>query len=277
MITYYQRRRHIYGRMKLEVFDAKGKLVDTLPASSRRGLSRVEWSMRLKPPVVPPAAVIAGEATIGPRVVPGTYTVKLTRGKEVYTAQLTVGLDPRANFTAADRQLEFDSAMRVYQLFGDLSFDLARINGVRQDVTERAERLPAADPLRQQANHLAEKADLIRKKIVATKEGGAITGEERIREKTSQVYGAVVFYEGRPTDYYLARIDSLTRERKDVVAEFDAFLSKDLQAFNGALAAKKIDPVRAVSREAWDKANSGGGNGAPATGSGLSLHGLNWR
>jgi photosystem II stability/assembly factor-like uncharacterized protein len=277
MITYYQRRRHIYGRMKLEVFDAKGKLVDTLPASSRRGLSRVEWSMRLKPPVVPPAAVIAGEATIGPRVVPGTYTVKLTRGKEVYTAQLTVGLDPRANFTAADRQLEFDSAMRVYRLFGDLSFDLARINGVRQDVTERAERLPAADPLRQQANHLAEKADLIRKKIVATKEGGAITGEERIREKTSQVYGAVVFYEGRPTDYYLARIDSLTRERKDVVAEFDAFLSKDLQAFNGALAAKKIDPVRAVSREAWDKANSGGGNGAPATGSGLSLHGLNWR
>ena len=43
MITYYQKKRHIFGRMKLEVLNDKGVVVDTLPASSRRGLSRVEW------------------------------------------------------------------------------------------------------------------------------------------------------------------------------------------------------------------------------------------
>jgi len=31
--------------MKLEIFDAQGKL-DTLPPNSRRGISRVEWPMR---------------------------------------------------------------------------------------------------------------------------------------------------------------------------------------------------------------------------------------
>ncbi len=115
-ITYYQKRRHVYGRMKLEVFNEKGELVDTLPASSRRGITRVVWSMRLKPPKVPPAAVIAGEATVGPRMVPGTYTMKLTRGSEVYTTQVVVTLDARAKFTIDDRKEEFAAATRVSKL-----------------------------------------------------------------------------------------------------------------------------------------------------------------
>ena len=48
VITYYQLKRHIFGRMKIEVLDSQGKLVDTLPANSRRGISRVEWSMRME-------------------------------------------------------------------------------------------------------------------------------------------------------------------------------------------------------------------------------------
>ena len=173
VITYYQQKRHIFGRMKLEIFDDKGHLVDTLPASSRRGLSRVQWSMRLKAPVVPPAASLAGEATIGPRVIPGTYTVKLTRDKEVLTTRLVVGVDNRAKYSLADRKLEFDASMRVYHLLGDLTFDVAKITGVREALLERAAGLNKSDPLNKQLASLASKTDSIRKEIVATKEGGA--------------------------------------------------------------------------------------------------------
>jgi photosystem II stability/assembly factor-like uncharacterized protein len=280
LITYYQKRRHIYGRMRLEVFDDKGKLIDTLPANSRRGIVRVVWSMRLKPPRVPPAAVIAGEATIGPRVVPGLYTIKLTRGSEVYTTQVTATLDARAKFTIEDRTQEFAAAMRVFRLLGDLTFDVDRINGVRQDLSLRAAAL-AKDPLAQQLRALSDRADTIRKKIVATKEGGAITGEERIREKASQLYGALVFYEGRPADYYITRIDSLSHERQDVVDEFNAFIAKDLQGANQSLAAKKLEPVRPLTRVAWDKANSdsGGGvqGGAPPPAHLMGRHLITWR
>jgi hypothetical protein len=241
--------------MKIEVFDDKGALVDTLPANSRRGVSRIEWSMRLKAPRVPPAAIAAGEATVGPRVLPGAYTVKMTRGQETYTTTVNVGIDPRAVYNAADRKLQFAASMRVYALLADLTFDVDRINGVRDALTERAGRLAVADPLRKQLNDLSQKADELRKKIVATKEGGAITGEERIREKTSQLYGALVFYEGRPADYYVARIDSLAHERKDVADEFEALAAKDLVAANAALAAKKLEAIHPPTREAWDKAN----------------------
>ena len=41
-IPYYQRSRHIYGDMKIEVFDAQGKLVDTLATSGHRGINRAD-------------------------------------------------------------------------------------------------------------------------------------------------------------------------------------------------------------------------------------------
>jgi photosystem II stability/assembly factor-like uncharacterized protein len=270
VITYYQQKRHIFGRMKLEVFDDKGTLVDTLAASSRRGISRVEWSMRLKAPTVPPGAVIAPESTIGPRVVPGTYTVKLTRNKEVLATQVVVRMDPRAKYSLADRQLEFDSSMRVYRLLGDLSFDVARINGVREALLERAAKLGPDDPLNKQLATLADKSDIIRKKIVATKEGGAITGEERIREKTSELYGALVFYEGKPADYYVDRIESLTHESNDVAAEFDKLLATDLKAVNASLVAKRLQDIHPLDRATWEKNDeiqeAGGSPGAAKAG-----------
>jgi photosystem II stability/assembly factor-like uncharacterized protein len=181
LITYYQKRRHIFGKMKLEILDAQGKLVDTLPANSRRGISRVEWPMRLKAPRVPPAATAAFEAAAGPRVLPGTYTAKLTRGKETYSATFEVGLDPRAKYSMADRKLEFDAAMRAYNLLGDMTFEVDRINGVRDGLADRAQKLSRDPVIGKRLAGLAERVDGMRRKIVATKEGGAVTGEERIR------------------------------------------------------------------------------------------------
>ena len=266
LITYYQKKRHIFGKMKIEIFDAQGKLVDTLPPNSRRGISRVEWPMRLKAPRVPPAATASFEAAQGPRVLPGTYTVKMTRGTDTYTTQLTLGLDPRAKFSLEDRKLEFDAAMRAYNLLGDMSFEVDRINGARDSFTERAGRVKGDDVFGKKLRDLAQKVDEMRKKIVATKEGGAVTGEERIREKTTELYGALLNYEGRPADYQVARIESLKRELGDVAAEFDAFVAKELPAVNKTLAQKKLEAIQPLTRKAWDAANSDSEGGAPSGG-----------
>jgi photosystem II stability/assembly factor-like uncharacterized protein len=271
LIIYYQKKRHIFGKMKIEIFDANGKLVDTLPANSRRGLTRVEWGMRLKAPRVPPAASAAFEAAQGPRVLPGTYTVKMTRGDQVYTTQLVIGLDNRAKYNAEDRKLQFDASMRVYNLLRDMSFDVDRINSVRQGLAQSAAQLPAGDPLQKRLGSLADQTDQMRKKIVATKEGGAITGEERIREKTTGLYAAIVYYEGRPGDYQVARIDSLKHDLDDVMKEFDAFTAKDLTEANASLAKKKMQPVQPITRDDWDKANGGSGGSAPTAGMSATL------
>ncbi|HZC66316.1 MAG TPA: sialidase, partial [Candidatus Dormibacteraeota bacterium] len=266
LITYYQKKRHIFGKMKLEISDAQGKLVDTLPPNSRRGISRVEWPMRLKAPRVPPAATAAFEAAQGPRVLPGTYTVKMARGTETYTTQLEVGIDPRARYTLEDRQLEYAAAMRVYNLLGDMSFDVDRINGVSDALAERSAKLKGDAAFGKRVQELSQKADDLRKKIVATKEGGAITGEERIREKTTGLYGDLLNYDGRPTDYQVARIESLKKELGDVETEFDGLVAKELPAVNKSLAQKKLEAIQPLSRKAWDSANGDSGGAGPGGG-----------
>jgi photosystem II stability/assembly factor-like uncharacterized protein len=256
VITYYQKKRHIFGRMKIEVFDEQGKLVDTLPANSRRGLSRVQWSMQLKAPRVPPGASIAVPPE-GPRVMPGTYTVKMTRGAETYTTKINVGLDARAKFSLSDRKQAYDAAMGVYILLGEMTYQVDRINGVRETLASRAERLAQGDPLRKKLAEISEKADVIRKRIVATKEGGDVTGEQRLREKAGDLYGDLLSYEGRPGDYQVARISSLKRELEDVAKEFDGFIEKDLKDANQSLSMKKLETIQPLSRMEWEKANSG--------------------
>jgi hypothetical protein len=77
------------------------------------------------------------------------------------------------------------------------------------------------DPLRKQAETLAADVDQIRTNIVATKEGGMITGEERLREYLGGLYGDVTQYDGRPTDSQIARAAGLAHDLDDVVSEFN--------------------------------------------------------
>ena len=261
VITYYQRRRHIFGDLKIEVFDQAGKLVGTVPSGKRRGLSRVTWSMRLKAPTVPPAASASFGAAFGPRVLPGTYTVRMSKDKDVFTTRLQVVADPRARYPLADRQAQFALALKLSGLLGDMTFAVERMNGVRQALDDRAAKLPSGDSLAARLNAASSAVDLLRKKIVATKEGGMITGEERLRENLADLYGNVaVFYEGRPTQTQVERGDAIARELADVVRDFDAWTGRELPGLNAALAAKRLESIRVLSREQWEaKAAAGGG------------------
>jgi photosystem II stability/assembly factor-like uncharacterized protein len=245
VITYYQRSRHLFGKLKLEVLDVSGRVIDELPASKRPGLNRVIWAMREKPPRVPPAAQIAGSGTVGPRLVPGTYTVRMTKAGEVSETKLTVGLDRRAKFSEADRKQQFDAAMKVHALFGEESALMDRILFLRSALAKSGAALPEGDALRKNISDFDGKVDAVRKKIVATTEGGAITGEERLREHTDQLYGAILSYEGKPGDYQIAYIDALKRELGDVTKEFEQLLASELPSLNESLKAKGQQPIPA--------------------------------
>ena len=259
VITYYQKSRHLFGKLKIEIRDGNGKLIDTLPGNVRRGIARVIWNMHVAPPRVPSAAAVAGNSAQGPRVVPGVYTVKLVSGDKNYEQKLDIGLDPRDPFTLAERKAQFDAAMKVSDLFGRMTDLDYRIVAVRNGAQARAGQARSDPALQKQLHALADKADAIRKQIVATKEGGAITGEERLREYLDDVYGAINGYEGAPTDYQLARVDVIARELGDTAKDFDALRNGDLAKANAALKEKGM-PEIAVPDKA--PADSGGAAGS---------------
>ncbi|HEX9160727.1 MAG TPA: hypothetical protein VF980_03395, partial [Thermoanaerobaculia bacterium] len=212
VITYYQRRRHIFGDMKIDVVDADGKVAGTIPSGKRRGLSRVNWGMRLPAPRIPPAATGAGSAAIGPRLLPGTYTVRMTKDQNVYTTPLNIVMDPRVTYSLEDRRAQFALATKLGALLGTMTDAVERINGVRAALDQRAAKLDTGDALVTRLRTASDEADTMRRKIVATKEGGMITGEERLRENLADLYSSVNGYEGPPTQMQIERTDAIARE-----------------------------------------------------------------
>ncbi len=123
----------------------------------------------------------------------------------------------------------------VKNLFGDESALMDRIMALRASLAKSQQALATDEAARKAMADFDAKVDTVRKLIVATTEGGAITGEERLREHTDQLYGAILSYEGKPADYQIARIDSLRRELEDATKEFEGLLSNELPKLNEQL------------------------------------------
>lgn len=245
-ITYYQRTRHLFGKLQIQVLDASGKVVDELPASTRRGLNRVVWSMHMKPPQVPPAAQIAGAGTQGVRVPPGKYTVRMLKNGKTYDLPLTVSLDRRVKHSSADRMAQYKAALKVADLFGEESELFAKITDLREQLAKRIKASTDDEQLFPQLKAYDAKLDEVRKQIVATKEGGAITGEERLREHTDQLYGAILSWEGKPSATALAYIGTLQREFEEVEQQFTTLTAAELSTVNEALKAKQQEPLEVL-------------------------------
>jgi hypothetical protein len=203
-------------------------------------------------------------------VPPGTYTLRLTKGNNVYTMPITIGLDRRATFTVADRKLQYEAAKHVSALFGRMSALAVKLVQIRDGAQARAASLPQGDALREKLLALADDADGLRKKIVATKEGGAITGEERLREHLDYVYGAIMSVEDRPTPYQMARAAVLEHELKDVEESFAGLEKSKLVDANGALKAKGLQEIT-VAAIAPEGGGLGGGVAGRVAGSLLGL------
>ena len=214
---------------------------------------------------MPPAATAAFGAAFGPRILPGTYTVRMTKDKNVYTTPLVVMSDPRSKHSAEDRQAQFDLSLKLYKQLGDMTYAVDEINGVRLALDDRASKLPANDATAKKLRSASEQVDALRKRIVATKEGGMITGEERLREFLTDLYGNVAGYEGRPTQMQADRADAIGRELTDVVKDFDAWSAKNIASINASLKSKKLEPIKVLTREEWEKSAEGEGGGAKAT------------
>jgi photosystem II stability/assembly factor-like uncharacterized protein len=261
-ITYYLKKRHIVGESKVDVYDESGKLISSMPAGKRKGINRVQWAMRMRPPRLPGgnSVVFSGGVMFGPRMPAGKYTVKYVKGSETYTETIELVPDPRAPYTAEERALQQKTVHALYDMVERLTFLTDNAIAVREQANARAAKLSGGE--KTQLAALANKADALVKTLVATREGGWLSGEEEMRERLGMLYGAVNIYDGRPTDPQLEQMAILAKELDAKQAAFDAIVAKDVAAANKSLEAKKLDAIKLMSHEEWDKKVPGSGTPA---------------
>jgi photosystem II stability/assembly factor-like uncharacterized protein len=253
-IVYYQKKRHIFGDLKLDIYDSRGQLLTSLQGDKRRGLNRLQWPEREKPPKMPPAAGLVENEFVfyGPQVQEGTYTVKLTKGKEIYSSEAKLVPDPRSKSTAADRELQHKTVTQLYGMLAQLTYIVDATSELRDQARQRVAGI-SDDNSKEQLNGLAQKLEDFRSTLVSVKEGGMITGEKKLREHLGELYGAVNAYSGRPTQSQVEETRVLEKKLQEAGAQFQSITMSEVPALNTALQRKQLEPLKAMSREDWDK------------------------
>lgn len=147
--------------IKLEIMDASGKLVRLFSGadkpdnvnvnalayptywfrppqilSGKAGMQRFIWDLHYGPPPgirrsYPMAAILHDTplSPVGPWVLPGDYTVRLSLGGTSYTQTITVRMDPRVSASHGVLQEQFDLSMLCYD-------GLTQINAVRSKIVD---------------------------------------------------------------------------------------------------------------------------------------------
>ncbi len=253
-IVYYLKRRHMFGDLMVEVYDAEGTLINSAPGGKRRGLNRVPFPTRLKPPKVPPASSLVQSpgSFVGPRLPEGTYTVRLIKGNDTYESMVELVPDPRSTATPEDRAAQYRTALRLYDMVGRLGYVVGALVDLRDQARERAAALGRGRTV-DRLNQYADGLEAFREGLVSTSEAGFWAGEKFLREKLVDLYGSVNAYEGRPTTSQLERVEVLESQLAQAEERFTSLTGRDLENLNRQLERSRQELLTLLTKEEWER------------------------
>ncbi|HEY0384602.1 MAG TPA: hypothetical protein VGC64_01260, partial [Pyrinomonadaceae bacterium] len=177
------------GPVTLEVFDSSNKLVrrfsstdqpepvnekdyDVPPywfrppriLSARSGMQRFVWDLRYAPPKAPrynyPISanyMDTPRSPLGPAVLPGEYTLKLTVAGRSFEQPLVLKMDPRVTTPAAGLQQQFALSMQAYEGMQRSFEALGEIARLRAQLKQLRARAGATGALADALNQLEQK------------------------------------------------------------------------------------------------------------------------
>ena len=180
----------------------------------------------------------------GPRVLPGTYTVRLTANGKTLTTTVEVKADPRVKLSAAALQQQHRLEVRLAELLSRSSGLVLRARSIAEQVEKLAAdpRAPKA-PLAELAAKVAVLSAGPKERPPAGEPPPALGGVNR---KLAAFYGAVEV-DAAPTAALIAEAAAAERELDALARSWAALEAGELARVNAALAAARL-PALAPGR-----------------------------
>jgi hypothetical protein len=190
--------------------------------STDAGTHRFVWDLHYAPPQVLgheyPISAIYGDTPrhpLGPAVLPGVYTIRLTANGQTYTQPLTVKMDPRVQVTASGLKLQHDIGVRMNDA---ISRDFAALGQVRaRRALLRTQREGA------KAGEIADSLAALDSLLVGIESGARGSTAENLVRLNEELAGILSTVEGadfEPTTQVVAAASDLERALADVLARW---------------------------------------------------------
>lgn len=211
------------------------------PLALKPGLNRILWDMRILPPELAPRAVFDEGDRNPPRVAPGTYTVRVTCGGQVLTAELKVLANPALKVPDADLQAQFDLLKAIRDRLSENQAAVQRIRDLRGQVEAWGPRAAAAgkggavQPL---VAPLATKLTALERRLTnpdIQADEDDLVYEPQLDHDWTWLTGVVAGADARPTAGATRMYVELAGQQAAVLGDLAALEAGDLAAFQKAL------------------------------------------
>jgi photosystem II stability/assembly factor-like uncharacterized protein len=236
-IKYYLKDRVSSGEVKADIYDAEGKLVQSIPGGKRKGVNMIDWNLSMKPPkIASGGSKLDFSAFLAPMVLPGDYTVKLKVGDSVYTSVIKLVHDATdKNFTLQDRKLQHKTAMEIYKMHEQLAAVVDTINARQKLIKDNLSKVTDSS-FKKMMIAYNDELEKLRAELLATKQKSAFADEKKLREEITEVYSGVTGQEAAPSNLQVQRVTVLQQEvkkkeetNKQLLKKYDETLMKGLK------------------------------------------------
>jgi hypothetical protein len=198
--------------------------------SASAGLHRWVWDLHGTPPEslrhgYPIAAVPHNtpRLPLGPRVLPGQYTIRLTVEGRTYSAPLTVKMDPRVKTTPAGLQQQYESEQQLVRIISRTTEAIWQIRSAQEQIEKLAHDATGAA-----AEQLASLGNKLKELPLVALNGQAAT-----------LYGDIDSADGAPSPAQRAAVAKLTQDYPKALERWNE-LVKELKAANITVTTKPV-------------------------------------
>jgi len=206
-------------------------------ADVTNGHNRFVWDLRTMPAKKFENMILWGGSTDGPRVIPGTYSARLTVGDgPAMTVPFEVREDPRITATPADLRAQYDFLAGIRNKFSETNEAITRIREVRRQLSDVKKRAGKdSKELVTAANDLDKKMTAVEEALYQTKnksEEDPLNYPVRLNNKLAAVADSAAIGAWAPTAQDIAVRDEIERQIDEQLAKLKAIWATDLPAFN---------------------------------------------
>ena len=256
-IQYYLKDRLNTGDVTVEIIDATGKVIASMPGTKRKGINFVRWDMRLAPPKAAKGILVQGEfgvyaGFIGRLALPGNYTVRLKAAE--FTDEAMINLVPDPLQPGMDYTKKRSISDGLFDMVEDLGLLVAQVQNLK-DSTDQRVAVAKDKKLKAELTKLSDQLETFRKTLTETIESKGITGEQQLRARVGRLYVYTEFSDNMPTQSVQDGQKTLSEELKQAHTKADGFFKKDLAVVNASLAKAKLRPLVILDKNEWVKQN----------------------
>jgi len=246
-IIYYLKKRHIFGKMKIELFDEQGKFVKELDAGKAKGINIVTWDYMLTSPKMAKGKTFTFGGFTAPRASAGTYSVVMTKGKERYESKLKIKYDENSLLTAQERKNHKEITQKLFDMTEDLAFQVYQMD----------EMIEEANKYGQKSSKAKMWADEIVPKLTALKESSVITtgdnyvgqAEPELREKLATLYAKVASGFVPPTASEMDNLNLLEGQFNDIKKSLKEIQEKDWAKLMKLLSEEGVEAPKIMDKK----------------------------